>query len=869
MTSKSQPERNLLMDSSARQLLADTLSAIGLEIADVDTLGNDDSNEIGETKKVSGIDSVVVYSAKDTVRFDMKEMKMRLRGDAKFDYKDQKLESEVIELDFKESTIHASGIKNTNGILLGYPKFNEAGEQYVGEDIRFNFKTKKGTIKLGETELSEGFYFGETIKRVSESEFFVENGYYTTCDSPDPHYHFGSPEMKMIANDRMLLDPLIFYVEDLPIFYLPVGLFFPTQGGRQSGLLVPSFFFSKNRGVVFEDIGLYWAVSDYFDTQVTADFYSKGGYIIKNKSNWSLKDVHSGNVELKYGKTRNDPDSEYSQDWSLRLNHNQKLNPSEQISANLNFLSSNFNANTSTNQLTRSLQNASSNASYSRSFDNGSSISLAFTREQNIITEDYTQSENASIRIPNIYPLKSFVSPNSWLRNVSFSLSSSARRSTRRTMQADSSIDFDDKFLVSHTPNISISPQLGFFNVSPSISVKANNYLRRVKKRFVPEDSSVSESIESGFFTEAWASYGLNIRTRLFGMIDDKHQLLGFIKPSLIGIKAFRHTWEPTLSFRYTPDYSNSAFYDTYTDENGREFRYSVFEKDGGAHAPSNLIQSVSYSDVQSFDIKIARGDSLEDKNVELMKLNFRTSYNFAADSLNFSDLTLGFRTPAIKFINFNGNATFTFYDQDIIRNETTGEPESLRKVNRFLIESGGGLAKLTRLSLNVNTSFSSDGISFDNQNLPPPADSPEDSISLGERFRIRDTDEYMEPDIFGDSTPGYLPLNVPWSVNLGLSYAYTRPVTIGREDNSRINLTARFSFSLTSTWNINSSAQYDFIQEELLNPSISLTKDMHCWDLSLQWYPIGFSRGFYLRFGIKASQLKDLMLEKRSAPIY
>lgn len=266
--------------------------------------------------------------------------------------------------------------------------------------------------------------------------------------------------------------------------------------------------------------------------------------------------------------------------------------------------------------------------------------------------------------------------------------------------------------------------------------------------------------------------------------------------------------------------------------------------------------------------MKIARGDTLEDKKIELLKLNFSTSYNFAADSLNFSDIKLSFRTPAIKFINFYGNASFTLYDQDIVRNETTGEPISYRKVNRFIIERGGGLARLTSLSLSINTSFSSDGISFDDQTRQQTADTKKDSISLGERFRIRELYEYDEPDIFGDNTPGYLPLNVPWQANLGLSYTYTSPRTIGQE-NIRMNLTARFSFSLTPTWNINSSAQYDFINEELLNPSISITKDMHCWDLSFQWYPIGFSQGFYLRFGIKASQLSDLQVEKKSSPIY
>ncbi|HOQ49264.1 MAG TPA: hypothetical protein PLV01_05485, partial [Candidatus Kapabacteria bacterium] len=73
----------------------------------------------------------------------------------------------------------------------------------------------------------------------------------------------------------------------------------------------------------------------------------------------------------------------------------------------------------------------------------------------------------------------------------------------------------------------------------------------------------------------------------------------------------------------------------------------------------------------------------------------------------------------------------------------------------------------------------------------------------------------------------------------------------------------------LTETWNISANARYDFIRKEFLTPQINLKKDLHCWELILNWNPIGFNRGFYLRFGIKSSSLQDLKIEKKSYPLF
>ncbi len=847
------------------QMLADSLNKF---------LANDTLVSRGSP---SGLDSLVTFFAEDTVRFNLRNKTMRLKGNAVIDFKVQSLNSEIIEIDFKNSYLKSQYGIDSAGRRFGFPKFNDQGEIFFGENISYNFRTKRGTIVSGETKVGESFYFGSKIKRVSENELFIQNGYYTTCDDACPHYHFGSPQMKMAVKDKIFIDPLIFYVEDMPIFIFPFGLFFPNKSGRQSGVIVPSFYFSRNRGVVFQDFGFYWAASDYWDTQFKFDFYSKGGYLAKNQAQWVLRDVFRGAYNVQYGRTRFNIDDKFNTNWSLQLNHNHNINPSERMDVNINFASQDFNRNTSTDYAARIRQNITSNASYSRSFENGSNLSTSFSRDQNLIDDSYSQSIPINYSIPNKTPFKSLISSTnrswySWVRDISFSYRSNFTNNLTKSALPGSDttgkFKFDERNKISHSPGISISPKFGHFTVSPSLSFAANNFFRRTDRVFNSEDSTTSDKLSNGFYTEYWYSMGVSVSTRLFGIADDTRPFFGFVKPSSFGVTAFRHTFQPSVGFSYTPDFSEEkyGFYGRYYDENqNREVKYNRFIRDGGS-APASLSKRLTYSDLHSFEMKVKQGDTLPDKNIELLRLTFSTGFNFAADSLNLSDISMTFRTPSLGFLEFSGNANFTVYDEEKFSiNETS---HSYRRVNQFLISNGKGAARLTNLSLNLSSTLSSRGVEF-SSSFSQDADTTSmlTADMLGGRFLAREQEIINRFDWFGDSSPGFSPINIPWNLNVGLNFNYERFYV--NRINRTLNLQASFNFQLTETWKINCLSRFDLIKMEMLTPQINITKDLHCWELLLNWTPTGYNKGFYLKFGIKSSMLQDLKLEKKSSPIF
>lgn len=836
----------------------------------------------------SGIDTLVTISSTDSVTFDVKNKIMRLKGDSKLNYKSQKINAEIIEISFDSATMNAYGEKDSIGVIKGFPIFEDLGEKFAGEKIKFNFKTSKGIITMGETELAEGFYYGERIKKINENSFYVSNGKYTTCDAPHPHFYFGSPEMKVEAGNKVYLDPIILYVSDIPIFVVPFGLFFPNTGGRQSGLMVPTFYFSQSRGVVLQDLGFYWAASDYWDTQLRVDFYSKGGYLLQNQSRFKFRDLISGNLELQYGKNKLDYDDPFATNWSVKGDYSQVINPTERITANINFASGNFYQQTQTENDLRITQNIDSRVSYNKTFQNNSNLSIGYTRFENIIDGSYNQSLPIRWNYPSFKPINSLKFMPRWVRDSRFSYSINGLYSDSKSIETklvevnDDSLYLDTNFLyraqrrVEHRPSLSIAPKLGYFTLNPSVNFSMNNYFRRITRRFNPSDSTIYDEYEDGLFTEYTYNLSFGLTTTIYGIIDNKRPLFFLLKPSIIGIEAFRHTYRPNISFRYNPDQSNpeNGFYDTYYDERiNREVEYSRFIIDGGGLASRNNALAINYSDQHVFEMKLTKKDTTnQNLNYELLNIGFGGSYNFVADSLNFSDISINFRTPAIDFIQFNGSASFTLYDEfytNIIDPRTGRVTTGFQKVNEFLLENGKGIARMTNFSINASTSFSSKGISMNSQFGQNVNDNEkkDEKSKLGQRFTLR-TDTPEESHIHGDNIKGFTPFNIPWNVNISLNYNYGMANQSSYSKTENLFLRARLSFSPSSTLQIAANAGFDLLSGEIRTPNINITKDLHCWQLKFDWVPTGFNRGFYLRFGIKASQLSDLKLEKEDNPI-
>jgi lipopolysaccharide assembly outer membrane protein LptD (OstA) len=169
---------------------------------------------------------------------------MHLFGKGSIQYKELGLKAEKIDIDWTTSSLKAEGVPDsadtTGKGFKGLPDLIDGSETYKGTTVSYNFKTNRGRINLGETEVGDGFYSGEKIKKVDNDVLFVENGRYTTCELGHPHYYIASPEMKIVVKDQVVARQVYLYISDVPVFALPFGVF-PSQSGRRSGLIVPAY----------------------------------------------------------------------------------------------------------------------------------------------------------------------------------------------------------------------------------------------------------------------------------------------------------------------------------------------------------------------------------------------------------------------------------------------------------------------------------------------------------------------------------------------------------------------------------------------------------------------------------------------------
>ncbi|MES2765758.1 MAG: putative LPS assembly protein LptD [Bacteroidota bacterium] len=823
------------------------------------------------TKTSGDIDTVITYSAKDTVRFTLKNKKMRLRGNAEVNFRGQKLQGEVIEIEFDNSTVTALAVRDSAGNLVGsVPTFTDSGEPYVGEKLSYNFKTRRGAVDLGETKMGEGFYFGSKIKRVDENTLFIKDGFYTTCDAPHPHYYFGSPQMKIIVKDRVFVDPLILFVEDLPVFAVPFGLFFPNKGGRQSGLIVPNFFFARDRGVVLQNLGYYLALSDYYDTKLVFEqLTSKGGAVLNNVWNyaWITNPAQNlrGSVSASYGLTRTSTDNDFDENWKLNIFHDQSIDPFKKFTANVEFVSSNFNQNVSTDIYKRLEQTVFSNATYYQTFDN-SSLSLDFNRTQNLFNGNLTQEfPRIAYNINTLQPFKETSLPETF-REANFTSGLSGFYRLQRTQLTpkdeftgviDTTIARDHQSLISWNPSISISPKFSYFSITPSISFASNLYFRRIAKRTYLTDTKFTDEMEAGFFPEYRYSAAVGIGTTLYGMM----------RPNIFSVTAVRHILRPNLSFSITPDQSkNNNFFGQAQKQDGTINLYSRFEKDGNNIASRGPQGNLNLRLDNSFQAKIDQKDTLPDLAIDLLSASVSGSYNVFADSLNFSAISLNLSTPAIGSFTLSAAGQFDLYD---IQRDTLGNALSSTQVNTFLYEAGKGLARLSNMTVNFGANFSSQGLTAPTFGVPTNDTATKASaFELGSRFRKRNDQTSEFVDEYGDSSPGYSLINIPWTLGFNAAYTLTRNALSGVAD-INFNVTSNISFDLTPTWKFSSSLFYDLKRGKVDAPTVNITKDLHCWDLQFSWYPSGLYRGYYLRFGIKASELQDLKLESRSNPLF
>lgn len=791
----------------------------------------------------------VNYSSKDSITIDLSLKKVFLYNESKIKYQGIELESGEMSINFKTKSLSAQGIMDSNNNMVQYPIFKEKGTEYRSTNIDYNFDTKKGYIKGVFTKEGEGYLHGEKVKKVDDKTMYISHGKFTTCDLDHPHFSINFSKAKAITQDKIITGPAWFSIMDIP---LPLGIpfgYFPFTSTKQSGLLIPTYGYAQNRGYYLRNLGWYFAINDYVDLIAQGDIYTNLSWAVNLRSNYVKRYKYRGNLELRFEENKtgikNTPSYSSSTDFKLRWTHQQdaKSNPNSNFSANVNLVSRSFN------------QYAVNVSDY---FNNTTTSSIAYSRKLGKkfnLTANLGESYNINtgsinLDLPSItlsssqfYPFRKKQSKGkqSWYENISFTY----RTSLVNNINTIDSLLFTQEVFrnmrngMSHSIPIQSSVKiLKHFNWTNSINYNERWYLNSTIKQYNPITDLVDKDTVFGFISNRDVSFNTSLTTRLYGMFAFKK---GYIK-------ALRHVINPSLSMNFTPDFSDPSlgFYNFYLDKLGNKVFYSKTEDGMFGSPPRGKSGIVSFNLGNNLEMKVgSKKDSIknERKIVLLESFNISTGYDLAKDSVNWQPLRITARTTLFQRLVINYSASYTPY---VINQSGQLTNEFLYNKEKILFKNQNSQWDLN-LNWQLNSKKSNTQTSTDN---------------------ISPTEQTYSPFANPNEVFGYnVDFTIPWSLNLGLNFSRLSSYIVALanyQTNLSSVLSAKGDINLTNKWKIGFTSGYDFINKDFTYTSIDFYRDLHCWEMRMNWIPFGPRAGWNFTIAVKASMLQDLKYEMR-----
>ena len=566
----------------------------------------------------SGIDSTVTYLASDSVRYDLKSRTMYMFGKSDIRYRELAMKAENININWTTSLLDAEGVRDTSDTtgkkMKGLPELVDGSEVYHGQTILYDFRTKKGKIDLGKTEMDKSLYYGDEIKKVESDVLYVKDGKFTSCDLEHPHYYFGSPEMKVMVKDKIVARPVYLYIADVPVFALPFGIF-PSERGRRSGIIGPAFG-QSTRGRYLTHLGYYWAMSDYTDVAFKADGYSGGSYTLYSDFNYKLRYDFEGGINASFGKVlageRGDPDYSQVNEFNINWHHNQDFDPTAHLAVNFTFTSGSYYQNTSFDLSQLLLQDVISNATFTKSWDESrTSMTANISRDQNLTT-GVTSTVLPDIRIDRAqtFPFRSGDKTAGsgalrWYEMIAFTYSGEFKDIQSKTIlatQPDSgAFSYDDRRGIQHSFTLNMSPRLGYVTLTPSFNYTEKWYDKHNEIVNDPVTNAPVNHNVDDVTAVRYYNLALQASTKIYGMF----------QPDVLGIKGIRHQLTPSLTYTYAPDFSSDryGYYGTYTDTNRVVTKYGLYAQEGLGGAPAGTEQALTFGVGNVFEMKTASHD--------------------------------------------------------------------------------------------------------------------------------------------------------------------------------------------------------------------------------------------------------------------
>jgi len=807
------------------------------------------------------LDVPVAYKASDSMVLIVPDKQIILFSKANVKYKDMDLSADSIQLDQSTQVVTAMYRKDTAGNYVGKPVMIQADSKMTSDVMKYNFKTQRGITQNTMTMQGEMLVIGEKVKKINDKDYYASRAQFTTCNLDTPHFAFRANKLKMVSQKLAISGPIHPEFEGVPIpIYIPFG-FFPLSQGRHSGILPPTFTASEQFGLGLEGLGYYKVLNDNFDVTLRSNLYSYGGYSLFLTPTYRVRYRYNGTMNLVYQNSRilsstSKQEFTNTKTYSLNWSHSvdSRARPGTTFAANVNIASTKYNQLVPSNTTLNYQNTLSSSISYSKTWGSRFNLTATANHNQNNLTKVINLNlPNLSFTANTFYPLlpKDYAGPAKWYHKLGIGLNSNVSNQAS-FLEPDFKVR---KILdtmqwgVQHSVPIQLSlPQLGPFQISPGISYQEKWYSQSLTRTWDSANNKLDTAVKKGLYTARDVSFSLGVSTAMYGMFDK----FGKNSP----IVAIRHVIRPTISANYKPDLASSYYYTSRIDSFGHTTRFSKYDGSIYGSFSEGTFGGISFGIDNNIEAKVRSKKDTANGGVKKIKLidgfGFTSSYNFMADSFKLSPFSLYLRSTLFEKINITAGATMDPYQVDSFG----------YRVNKYMWTgrkfSLGSLGRITSGNVAISTSF---------QSKPKDKDLAKKKEAALQQGQVMTNEEQQAQMSYVRSNPAqFADFNVPWSLSLSYSFSFTRsfkPDYSGWQTTTYSNVSWNGDFNLTPKWKFGMNGYYDMKAAAIQTFTFYISREMHCWQLSINVTPVGLYRTFNFTISPKSGILRDLRINR------
>lgn len=825
---------------------------------------------------------VTRYSA-DTATLFAAERRMLLDGRALTEREGTTLEADHIRYRDAECLLDASGD----------PRLFDAGSVLVGEGIGYNTCTRRGFVTNALTSFPEGstvwFLRGNIAQDSSSSRIYAASSEITSCDLPEPHYHFAAREVKWISKNVLVARPAVLYISDVPVLWLPF-VFQDTRPGRRSGILVPQFGLNDlvrtsggySRQVT--NVGYYWAPNDYIDITGRLDWYSDR-YLqlgLAGRYRWLNR---FANGELAYSNQR---ESGGASSTSIRWLHQQSFDLTTSVNLSFNYVSNTTITSRNAIDPLLNTQQITSALNLSKRYRWGT-VTLGGNRRQSLSDNSTTTQFPAITISPKPLDIASDIT---WSPSLSFVQNRSSNTPGGTVLIARAGGGLDSLTLTgsSRTTSVSVATpfRIGSFNWQNTLSLNDRKNEGRIVETFRvpdpgssnPADSLTVSRVTTGDFETGidWTT-GINLPVLLrrtwklqpvlgianttggpfllrnrrtggdFVSQGKRFALVLNVTPTVFGflpgfgpLSRIRHSVSPIISYSYSPKATIPE-----------DYARAITPEGQAPRRTSDAAQRLSIGLSQNFEGKTrpAAGDTSDTPATRKLRLlSIATSpivYDFeqakkpGRTGWVTSTLTNTFQTDLLP--SFSLSMTHDLW-RGAVGTDTAKFDPFLQNVNM-----GFALSTRTVRSFLGLFGLGSGSAAQDGDEEPPPSYLAQSGRGLG-RTGAFNTDM---PE--GGARR-------PFSANVNFSLSRVRPLPGATSSVAdRQNLGFSTSFSPTPFWGVSWSTQYNITDKKFESQIVRLERDLHDWRARFEFIR-NANGNFAFFFSIYLTSLPDLKFD-------